>query len=118
MTKETVALREYFDMKICKLEKIVDAKIIALKEATTLAKETMDSRLEGMNEFRAALKDQSITFITRNEFSIIVEKLQLEIQLLKEFRAELKGKASQNQSNISLIIAFAGLALGVLAMLK
>ena len=55
--KEGVTLKEYFD-----------AQIENVKQATELARESMEKRLDGMNEFRDTLKDQAGKFITRQEY--------------------------------------------------
>jgi hypothetical protein len=52
--KDGITLKEYFD-----------EKFRAADKALMLYNETMDKRLEGMNEFREALKDQTAKFITR-----------------------------------------------------
>ncbi len=70
-----------------------------------------------MNEFREALTDQSKTFITRNEFSLCLEKIESDIRSLRESRSELQGKASQSQVNIALSISVIGIALGFLSLL-
>ncbi len=52
------------------LEKLFDARITAMEKAVGVAKETMESRLEGMNEFRAALTSQASTFLPRSEYGL------------------------------------------------
>ena len=84
----------------------LEEQLKSSKEALDVAYKALDCRLGGMNEFRQALTDQASTFTTRTEHQIIVN----EIRELREFKAELMGKASQS----SVYIAW-GLAL--LAML-
>ena len=50
-----------------KRQKIIDAKN---HEAMVEAKKEMDRRLEGMNEFRAQLTEQTRTFIRRDEYQL------------------------------------------------
>ncbi len=100
--REVVTMRDY-----------IDTKIEALEKATTLAKETMERRLEGMNEFRDALKDQNTTFITRAEY----ENLCKEVQELRESRAELSGKADQKSVNTTFIIAILGVVTAFVGIL-
>lgn len=57
MKDQVVSLKEYFE-----------SQINSIKEATTLARESMEKRLDGMNEFRDALKDQTSLFINRKEY--------------------------------------------------
>jgi hypothetical protein len=66
--KDSVTLKEYFNIRLVNLE-----------QSIIIAKESMDKRLEGMNEFRNSLKDQNSTFIPRQEFEakheILVNKI-------------------------------------------
>jgi len=49
------------------LKEFVSEKFRALEQMTESSRLVMEKRLEGMNEFRASLRDQNNTFITRNE---------------------------------------------------
>ena len=49
-----------------------------------LAKEDMERRLEGMNEFRAQLTAQANTFLSRPEAQLQIEKLITRIVLLEK----------------------------------
>jgi len=94
-----VSLRDYFDSRLSSVEK-----------ETMLAKESMEKRLEGMNEFRDSLRDQSNKFITREEMRSLV----LDIQGLRESRAELYGKASQSSVYFAYLISIIGFLVGVI----
>ena len=100
-TKNEVTLRDYIDTRIC-----------AVNEATRIAHSSMEKRLEGMNEFRSALKDQSSTFISRAEHDKVLE----DIRELRESRAELAGKASQSAVIGSYILAVLGLLVSAVSM--
>jgi hypothetical protein len=50
------------------LERLFEEKINARDRALTVAMATMDTRLDGMNEFRNTLRDQSAQFVTRDEY--------------------------------------------------
>lgn len=52
-----VSLKEYFELRISDIDK-----------STKLAAETLEKRLEGMNEFRAQLEKQTGTFLTKENF--------------------------------------------------
>lgn len=62
---ETVTLKEHFDERFRALEK-----------ATDTAKEGMEKRLEGMNEFRETLRDSAATFATRKEVDTRFENIE------------------------------------------
>jgi len=67
MRSEELTLKGYFDARFIALEELLNAKIHAQDKAVELAKTSMERRLDGMNEFRATLKDQTATFVTRSE---------------------------------------------------
>lgn len=50
------------------LERLFEEKVNARDRALTVAMATMDTRLDGMNEFRNTLRDQSAQFVTRDEY--------------------------------------------------
>ena len=54
----------------------VDTRFNAIEKATDLFKETLESRLEHMNEFRAQIKDQVATFPTRQEVNTKLELIE------------------------------------------
>jgi hypothetical protein len=99
------------------LREHLESKIIALEKASEEAKKTLERRLEGMNEFRAQLKDQAQTFITRSEYCARNEKIDGAIQRFSDHVAEEKGKASQTSVIVSIVIAVAGLVLALAAIL-
>lgn len=109
---EFISLRDY-----------MESKFVALEKALDLAYRQMETRLEGMNEFRQSLRDQSQTFVIRSEFGVFKEKVDLdlnnickEIKDLQLSRAELSGKATQNSVNNTMIIAIIGLVIGILGI--
>jgi CO dehydrogenase nickel-insertion accessory protein CooC1 len=101
------SIKDYIDMRFTEIE-----------SARHVAYLTMEKRLEGMNEFRNQLKDQSSCFMTRNEYESKHEILASKIHDLELSKAELKGKASQSALNISLAISAAGILLSTIALVK
>jgi hypothetical protein len=49
------------------LEKYVDTRFDAIDKEVKSAKESMEHRLAGMNEFREALREQTGKYVTRGE---------------------------------------------------
>jgi predicted nucleic acid-binding Zn-ribbon protein len=101
----------------------LEVEVTSIREAIKIAKDTVDTRLEGMNEFRNQLKDQASTFIPRSEYlthyGALIQRLDMQdidIRGLRESRAELKGKASQNSVTISYIIGVASLMLALVSL--
>jgi hypothetical protein len=97
-----VTLKDYFEMRIAALEK-----------ATEVSAAQLERRLEGMNEFRAQLKDQAAGFFPRSEHEIYTKKVDDDIRLLRESKAMLEGKASQLSVNITLFVAVIGIIVSI-----
>jgi hypothetical protein len=98
------------------LKEHVESRLMALEKATVLAARTLEKRLEGMNEFRDALKNQAGLFATRSEVQIQVEKLGEDIKILREYKAALEGKASQLYVTMTLIIAIVSTFIAVVSL--
>jgi ethanolamine ammonia-lyase small subunit len=119
MKDKKVSLQQYFEDKFTAADK---ALVLALQsltvrlEATDKAQEVyrsaLDKRLETMNEFREALKDQNKTFIARPEHELVVA----DIRSLRESRATLEGKASMMSVIISYGISIISLFVAILAL--
>jgi len=81
---------------------VLEEKLASAGKELTLAREALNERLQGMNEFRAALTDQAATFITRQEYNILAN----EIRDLREFKVAVQSKASLSMVYISWLISF------------
>ena len=99
---DSVPLRDYVDMRFSDMD-----------DRTELAREAMEKRLDGMNEFRDTLRDQASKFIPRTEYDILCD----DVQKLKESRAEMRGKASQNSVIVAYIFAVIGIGIGIVGLL-
>ena len=104
-TAEYITLRDYIDTRVSSIDKAVE-----------LAYEQMDTRLQGMNEFRQSLRDQGNTFLTKAEFYTWKDKVDEDIRLLRETRAELAGKASQGTAILAILISVSGLLIGLIGL--
>jgi len=102
--------------KLAEAEHKLDIRLAAVDERTILSASTLEKRMEGMNEFRGQLKDQSGTFITRVEWTSYKERLDADIRDLREDRALAAGKASQQSVNVASLIAVGSLLLGVIGI--
>jgi hypothetical protein len=58
-------LSNYFDIRLKGLEKYIDARLKALEEATKLARENMERRLENLNELRQQVVTDRSQFVSR-----------------------------------------------------
>jgi len=78
----------------------------------------MDKRLNAMNEFRDALKDQAALMATRSELRSLEDKMTLQLRPLQEYKAIADAKASQQSVNIALLLSFAALVVGVIGLFR
>ena len=62
----------------------MDLRFTANEKEIRLAKEEMERRLEGMNEFRAQLSNQANTFLNRTEAQLQIEKVITRIVILEK----------------------------------
>jgi hypothetical protein len=76
---DTVSIKEY-----------VDGRFADLREAISDARGTMEKRLEGMNEFRDSLRDQSSKFATKEA----LESLDRQVQDLRITGGGSEGRAA------------------------
>ena len=111
-----VALKEHMESLLRAQREYLETRLNSIEQATKVATRILDSRLDAMNEFRDALKDQAARLATREELTIQVNKLTDDIIELKQFRAVLEGKASQQSVNIALFLSTAGLLIGVIGL--
>lgn len=102
---ESVSLRDY-----------LEARLAAIDVALNLARRGMESRLEGMNEFRNTLRDQASKFMTRAEYEISREKIAEDIKILLSAKDKLEGKASQQAVMISIAVGLTSFFVAVLGL--
>jgi len=86
----------------------VDGRFKEINESRAIASASMEKRLDSMNEFRDTLRDQATSFMPRAEVEATLNRVETDVQGLRESRAVLEGKASQNSVNIALLIAVMG----------
>lgn len=105
------------------IKELFDAKLAALEKSIAVAANLMDTRLHAMNEFRLQLRDQTLTFLTKNEHQIMVDSLHKDIKfitddirVLRDLKSLLEGKASQKSVNLALLFSILGTVLGILAI--
>lgn len=64
-------LREYLEAKIAHLSMLLDSQRAYSDRAIEKAEFALGKRLDGMNEFREALKDQTALMATREQLDIL-----------------------------------------------
>jgi len=65
--REIDALYEHIKMLFQMVLDRMEERFADQERATKLASDTLNARLEGMNEFRSSMKDQAARFVTRRE---------------------------------------------------
>jgi len=129
---ELVSLREYVDMRFHAAERAVETRFVAQEKAVGAALEAADRavtkaeaaterRLEGMNEFRAALSDNSRILMPRAESEARITSVSDRVEELIK-RMDAKDGRSAGRSDvwgwifgaIGLILAFGVLLLKAL----
>ena len=97
------------------VERLVKVEVLLAtnEKILNLSREALDRRLNGMNEFREALKDQQMLFVGRKEYDFTLA----DIRELRESRAELQGRASQSSVVWAYILSVLGIMLALSSVL-
>jgi 5-hydroxyisourate hydrolase-like protein (transthyretin family) len=91
------------------LKEYIESKLQAIEKATDEAKERIDERLSGMNEFRHQLDKQAGTFYTKIEADALRETLKTEFQVFSQ---------ANHHAHLYIIISVIGLMItGLSAMI-
>lgn len=69
MTWTVDLLKEHMDAQLAALERRYDDRYQSQRAAIDKAEAAMERRFDGVNEFRAALTDQTTTYLRRDEYA-------------------------------------------------
>jgi hypothetical protein len=118
-----ITLREYIDLRFSNLEKELLTYQCSNDVNLKAAHASMDKRLEAMNEFRATITDSSNKYFTKAEHEAWKEKIEQELQLLRDFKLTIDTKASSRSvttgyiiSGIAILISFIGMILTIVKL--
>jgi len=118
-----ITLREYIDLRLDNLEKELQTYQCSSDVNLKAAHASLDKRLEAMNEFRATITDQAAKYFTKVEHEAWKEKIEQELQTLRDFKLTIDTKASTGAvrtgyilSGIALFISFIGLILTIVKL--
>ena len=89
-----VTLKEHLETRLKDLDRIFDVQLASLSALVVKAEGQLNVRLEAMNEFRDALRDQASRLATRQEMELVVAALEKRLHNLELTRADLEGKVS------------------------
>jgi len=76
-----------------------------IEKSINVAKNEMDRRLEGMNEFRNQLSSQAQTFISKREVELIMEKIDGRIGYLEKRGNVTEGSKVWSNHIITVLIS-------------
>jgi hypothetical protein len=138
---EVVSLREYFERIMSEKDKALDAALTAAKEAVNVAETATERWMQNTNEWRGALSDRDLRFLTIAEFTSYrestqrvlkefadfkearsgtlsdIEALNKDVRALISFKDSMDGKASQKNLTTVTILSFVSLAIGVIGVI-
>lgn len=110
--RDIVSLKEYFLKLLEVRDREQEKQRAADQNAMEFARDAMDKRLEGMNEFRDTLRDQASRFVTREQ----LESLKEEVRNLQKGVAVAEGKASQLSMLAAGAMGLAALITSIITM--
>lgn len=100
-----VSLKEYIDQQIEHvLNRMADQHSHSIREVDR-AESALSKRLDGMNEFREALKDQSMKMATRDQLDILRANTLGQIDSLRERIVETEKRISGWAASISIVVS-------------
>lgn len=100
-TVDTLAV--HLDRVIGDLDRRVEQRFASSDTAVAKAEKTMNDRLNAMNEFRDALKDQANRMATRVE----LEQVSNQVEELRRNKSNLDGRLAMITMAISLVVSVA-----------
>lgn len=109
------ASEEMLDQKITSLEKKIDTAISNQATALLKAESATEYRLEGMNEFRKTVEDQSNKQATKTELDSLRETFYAEIKAVRDaYDAKIEGiRIAADNENKTMWKVIYGLAAAV-----
>jgi hypothetical protein len=111
-----VSWRDYVDGQINALHRLYDSRFKAMEQAVDKAEQQLRARLEGMNEFREALKDQASRLATRESLDMNRDQLIAMVEALSKRVAELEKDRANATGRSWMLWALLGTGLTVLSI--
>jgi hypothetical protein len=112
-----IGMRDVIFAKIEALQCYLDAVVDALKEATTVAKDSMEHRLDNMNGFRDSLRDQATRMVFKEQYDSDMKQLRRELDEVKKYGHVDEGREQQRTSDSSIIFAIIAVVISVIGII-
>jgi hypothetical protein len=117
-------MKEYVDSCVTSLQEEMNRRVeaqyreseqrfSAMNRATEVAKTELSARLDGMNEFRDALRDQTARSVSRELMDSVVKSLEDRIRTLEANASNLAGRFMMIGSIVSILVA-AGIIVNII----
>lgn len=91
-SETSVPLKEHFERIMLERDKATLAHISGTQSALDKAETALNARLDGMNEFRDALRDQAATFVTGKVLDAKEDSIDARLKVLENKNANLDGR--------------------------
>jgi len=93
MTKgELISLKEYFDIRLKDIMRLLDERFKTQKSALELAEHALTLRLESMNEFREQINKERGTYATKETLTLLLDTFDSRLKKLEMANAFASGK--------------------------
>jgi methanogenic corrinoid protein MtbC1 len=115
--KDDVSCRVYFESLIDGVKELLNSKVADIESQTTNARESMEKRLDALNEIRGAMTDQARMFLPRTEYRASHEAMEKSLSEVRDDMMQARGKASQGQFLITAIISVVALLIALLSVI-
>lgn len=102
---------------ITSLKEYFEEKFRASEKAILTALSASDKRLDGMNEFRASLKDQASNFVMKAEYTANINSLNNQIQILNSRMDKRDGEKTGGTELWGYLIGIGGMILAILTFI-
>ena len=83
------AIQDELDRRLAVMTHDVEGRFTAVASQTVTAEATLDARLERMNEFRDAMKDQAARKVDTSEFKALAERVDKAEKALDQQRGRM-----------------------------
>jgi hypothetical protein len=104
---DVISLKEYIDLRFGELEKQLEVRFDGASKALTIAANNLETRLEGLNEFRSQIQEERNLYARKDE-------MNLQLEALREKVTFAGGKTAGKEYMIGLFVA---IGLGVAALI-